>query len=412
MIVHLGTNPLAFDRRADRRVLLGVAGGFADQHGIDVVVVRAALVVLTFAGGLGIVLYFIGHVVATSHGPLPPAQPLDQRRNLSVAAVALGLATMMRSTGLWAGDALMIVVIVVATGVALLGVLRPNEASSPGDATAGDGASTLAAVLAGRHARWRIIAGGALIAFGLVLVGGSGGLTSGLRVGVYATALTILGVAVLLGPWFARAAQEMAEERRQRIRLDEREAMAAHLHDSVLQTLALIQRSADDPRRTVTLARRQEAELRQWLYGNADTAAATVSGALQQMVLEVEGLYDIRIDPVVVGDRPMNHDFAALIAATREACVNAAKHSGVQDVSVYVEVTANSIDAFVRDRGIGFDSAAPTEGRGIAQSIEARLARVGGSATIVSAPGEGTEVRLSMPFTSAPHATAQDPGRT
>ena len=93
MIVHLGTNPLAFDRRADRRVLLGVAGGFADQHGIDVVVVRAALVVLTFAGGLGIVLYFIGHVVATSHGPLPPAQPLDQRRNLSVARPSATAAT-------------------------------------------------------------------------------------------------------------------------------------------------------------------------------------------------------------------------------------------------------------------------------------------------------------------------------
>ena len=373
------TNPLAFARRADRRVLLGVAGGFADQHGIDVVVVRAALVVLTFAGGLGIVLYVVGHVIATTHGPLPPAQPLDQRRNLSVAAVALGLATMMRSTGLWAGDALMIVVIVVASGIALLGVLRPSaDPSSPGNGPLGDGASTLAAVLAGRHARWRIIAGGALIAFGLVLVGGSGGLTSGLRLGLYATALTILGVAVLLGPWFARAAQEMAEERRQRIRLDEREAMAAHLHDSVLQTLALIQRSADDPRRTVTLARRQEVELRQWLYGKAEMTAATVASAVQDMALEVEGLYDVRIEPVVVGDRPMNDDFAALIAATREACVNAAKHSGVQDVSVYVEVTSHSIDAFVRDRGVGFDRAQPTEGRGIAQSIEGRLARVGG----------------------------------
>jgi len=403
MTVHTTTNPLAFERRADRRVLLGVAGGFADQHGIDVVVVRAALVVLSFAGGLGIVLYVVGHVVATSHGALPPAQQLDQRRNLSVAAVALGLATMMRSTGLWAGDALMIIVIVVASGIALLGVLRPNETTS----MPGDGGSTLAAVLAGRHARWRIIAGGALIALGLVLVGGSGGLTSGLRVGVYATALTILGVAVLLGPWFARAAQEMAEERRQRIRLDEREAMAAHLHDSVLQTLALIQRSADDPRRTVTLARRQEAELRQWLYGNADTAASTLSGALQQMVLEVEGLYDIRIEPVVVGDRPMNDEFAALIAATREACVNAAKHSGVQDVSVYVEVTGSSIDAFVRDRGVGFDPRTRTEGRGIAQSIEARLARIGGRATIVTAPGEGTEVRLSLPFTDAPTAAVQ-----
>ena len=413
MNVHAGTNPLAFARRADRRVLLGVAGGFADQHGVDVIVVRAALVVLSFAGGLGIVLYVLGHVIATSHGPLPPAQPLDQRRNLSVAAVALGLATMMRSTGLWAGDALMIVVIVVASGIALLGVLRPSaDPASPGDSGPGDGASTLAAVLAGRHARWRIIAGGALIAFGLVLVGGSGGLTSGLRLGLYATALTILGVAVLLGPWFARAAQDMAEERRQRIRLDEREAMAAHLHDSVLQTLALIQRSADDPRRTVTLARRQEVELRQWLYGKAETTAATVASAVQDMALEVEGLYDVRIEPVVVGDRPMNDDFAALIAATREACVNAAKHSGVQDVSVYVEVTADSIDAFIRDRGAGFDRSAPTDGRGIASSIEARLARIGGNAVIVTAPGEGTEVRLSLPYTDTAPAAPHDPART
>lgn len=248
-----------------------------------------------------------------------------------------------------------------------------------------------------------------MIAFGLVLVGGSGGLTSGLRLGLYATALTILGVAVLLGPWLARTAQEMAEERRQRIRLDEREAMAAHLHDSVLQTLALIQRSADDPRRTVTLARRQEVELRQWLYGKAETTAATVAGAVQEMALEVEGLYDVRIEPVVVGDRPMNDDFAALIAATREACVNAAKHSGVQDVSVYVEVTADSIDAFVRDRGVGFDRAAPTDGRGIASSIEARLARIGGSATIVTEPGEGTEVRLSVPYTDAADAAQASP---
>jgi len=403
MSVQPSSMRLAFARRTDRRVLLGVAGGFADQHGVDVVVVRAALVVLSLAGGLGIVLYVIGHAIASSHGSLPATQPLDQRRNLAVGAVSLGLVIIMRSTGLWAGDALMTVVIVVATGVALLGILRPNRT----DAT-NDGESTLAAVLAGRHARWRIIAGGALIAVGLVLVGGTGGVTSGLRVGAYATALTILGVAVLLGPWLARAAQEMAEERRRRIRLDEREAMAAHLHDSVLQTLALIQRSADDPRRTVTLARRQEAELRQWLYGNADTAATTLTGAVQQMVLEVEGRHDIRIEPVVVGERPMNDGFAALIAATREACVNAAKHSGVENVSVYVEVTDDAIQAFVRDRGTGFDAATPTEGRGIANSIVARLTRIGGTAEFVTAPGAGTEVRLSVPLANEAAASDKD----
>jgi signal transduction histidine kinase/phage shock protein PspC (stress-responsive transcriptional regulator) len=402
-------NSLAFERRADRRVLLGVAGGFADQHGLDVIVVRAALVMLSFAGGLGIVIYVLGHVLAeTRRGSLRTAQPHDQRRNLSVAAIAIGLAMIMRSTGLWIDDSVMTVIIVVCAGVALLGVLRPADGSTSTSTGTGmaldpagrDSSSTLAAVVAGQHALWRIIAGGTLIALGLVLVGASRSISSSLRVGVYATALTIVGVTVLLGPWLARVAQEMTAERRQRIRLDERAAMAAHLHDSVLQTLALIQRSADDPRRTITLARRQEAELRQWLYGNAGMAATTLSGALQAMVDEVEDLYDIRVEPVVVGDQPMNGGFAALIAATREACVNAAKHSNATDVSVYVEVTADAVEAFVRDRGVGFDLTAATEGQGIAHSITARLERIGGAATIESALGSGTEVRLSVPLGS------------
>ncbi|MCU1365964.1 MAG: ATPase, partial [Ilumatobacteraceae bacterium] len=238
-----------------------------------------------------------------------------------------------------------------------------------------------------------------LIALGLVLVGGSGGVSASLRVGVYATALTIVGVAVLLGPWFARAAQEAAEERRQRIRLDERESMAAHLHDSVLQTLALIQRNAGDSRRTITLARRQEAELREWLYGTSAATATSLAGALRAMLSEVEDLYDVRIEPVVVGDRPMTDDFVALIAAIREGCVNAAKHSGVVDVSVFVEVGDVSVEAFVRDRGCGFDPSAPLgDGRGIRQSIEGRLERIGGRATIVTSPGNGTEVQLVLPL--------------
>lgn len=400
---------LAFERRSDRRVVLGVAGGFADQHGLDAIVVRAALVMLSFAGGLGIVIYVLGHVATeTSDGPLAPAQPLDQRRNLSVGAISLGSALVMRSVGLWIDDSVMTVIIVVAGGVALLGAIRPSDTAVPGD-PARESSSTLAAVVAGRHALWRIMAGGGLLAVGFILVGGSGGVSGGLRVGVYATALTILGVTVLLGPWLAQVAQEVTAERRQRIRLDERAAMAAHLHDSVLQTLALIQRTAQDPRRTITLARRQEAELRQWLYGNSEAAATTISGALQSMVDEVEDLYDIRVQQVVVGDQPMNEALLALIAATREACVNAAKHSGVLDVSVYVEVTAREVEAYVRDRGAGFDVRATTEGRGIAQSIRGRLARIGGSATVVSSPGVGTEVRMAAPCRDA--ATTFDEDR-
>ena len=189
--------------------------------------------------------------------------------------------------------------------------------------------------------------------------------------------------------------------------------MAAHLHDSVLQTLALIQRTADDPRRTVTLARQQERELREWLYGPRDARGSMVdslAAALRRAASEVEAAYDVRIEVVIVGDAPMDDAVDALAQATREACVNAAKHSGVDEVSVYAEVrggwggTPGAVaEVFVRDRGRGFDrAAAAPDRRGIAQSIEARLERVGGSARIDSSPGEGTEVQLSAPVRESP----------
>lgn len=174
--------------------------------------------------------------------------------------------------------------------------------------------------------------------------------------------------------------------------------MAAHLHDSVLQTLALIQRSADDPRRTATLARQQEHELRQWLYG-ADTAVAdSLVAALQAMAAEVEVRHDVRIEVVAVGDLALDDEVQALVAASREACVNAAKHSGDRTVSLYAEVGVDQVEVFVRDRGRGFDpSAAEGDRMGIAQSMVGRLERVGGSVRIDSSVGTGTEVQLRVP---------------
>ena len=393
--------PLNFARRDDHRVVAGVAGGFADQHGVDPFVVRGALVVLSFTGGLGAVLYAIGYFFSRLPGTvMPPAHPPDQRRSLAVGCITIGVALVVRSTGLWLGDALMVPLIVVIAGIALSGALRPVAGVNAHGSWGPLASSPLADVVAGKHARTRVIAGAALIALGLVLIGLRGGVSRGLQVGVYATAITIFGVALVLGPWLARAAQDVAAERRQRIRSEEREAMAAHLHDSVLQTLALIQRNADDPRRTVTLARRQERELREWLYGTADDdVGPTLAGAIRSMAHEIEGLYDIRIEIVVVGDRPMDDGGLALVAAMREASVNAAKHSGVDEVSVFVEVGPDEVDAFVRDRGSGFErDSGPTDRRGIAQSIEARIGRAGGTATIDSAPGRGTEVHLVVPI--------------
>jgi signal transduction histidine kinase/phage shock protein PspC (stress-responsive transcriptional regulator) len=403
---------LTFTRRDDRRMLAGVAGGFADRHGLDAIVVRCAIVVLSFAGGLGVVLYAVGALLSAGDGPSGDVpHPRDQGRNVAVACITLGVTLVVRSSGLWLGDAFMWPMIVAVSGVALLGVMRPDLGGRSGVGASSSSSPQLAELASGRHARARLIAGACLVALGLVLVGSGRGVSSGVRVGAWATAITIVGVALVLGPWLAGLAQEAAAERRERIRATEREAMAAHLHDSVLQTLALIQRTADDPRRTITLARQQERELRAWLYGKVGSTNETLGVVVQSTALEVETAYDVRVELVVVGDAAMDADLGAFVAALREACVNAAKHSAVPDMSVFVEVTTDAVDAFVRDRGRGFDrgEAAPDR-RGIAQSIEARLERIGGSAVVESVVGEGTEVRLSLPRRqTAP--VAQGPAR-
>jgi len=397
---------LSVARRDEDRVLAGVAGGFADQHGVDPIVVRGALVLLSFAGGLGIALYAIGAGFSTApdHRPVTRHRR-DQLRNASVAAITVGALLVVRSTGLWLGDPFMVPLAVIVAGLALLGVLRPDVGGRPWDALNGSGLGDLAA---GRHAAARVIGGTVLVSLGLILVGIGGGVSTSVRAGVFATALTVLGIGVVLGPWMARMVQGVAEERRERIRVEEREAMAAHLHDSVLQTLALIQRTADDPRRTVTLARRQERELRDWLYGTPDAGSTTVAGAVLAMAADVEAAYDVTIDVVLVGDRPVDDRMVAMVSAMREACVNAAKHSGVGAISVFVEVGSGTVgpggvEAFVKDRGCGFDRTdAKPDRRGIADSIVGRLQRVGGSAEIESSPGDGTEVHLQLPSEGQP----------
>ncbi len=387
--------------------MAGVAGGFADEYGVDATLVRVALVVLTLAGGLGLLIYAAGSLLARPPVVPPVARPLDPQRNLAVTFVAVGALLVVRSTALWLGDALMLPMVAVAAGLVVIGVVRPEVGEKPWQAFAGTPAADLTN---GRRARFRLIAGALLVALGLVLVGVRENASSSVRVGAFATAITVIGVALLVGPWLTRLAQEAAAERRERIRSQEREAMAAHLHDSVLQTLALIQRTADDPRRTVTLARQQERELREWLYGSRDLRGAMVDSlavALRRTAAEVEAAYDVRIEVVIVGDAAMDDAADALTQATREACVNAAKHSGVDEVSVYAEVRGDLAEVFVRDRGRGFDRAdAAPDRRGIAQSIEARLDRVGGTARIESELGDGTEVQLAAPVSELLRTTA------
>ena len=215
--------------------------------------------------------------------------------------------------------------------------------------------------------------------------------------------LLLIGAVVLFGPWWLRLARDLMAERQARVRAEERADMAARVHDSVLQTLALIQRSAGDPHRVVQLARGQERELRAWLFDGEIPAAVgaevtTLAAGIRAVGAEVEAAHGIVVEVIVVGDCLLDDRLRALLDASREATVNAAKWSGAESVSLFAEVEQEKVSVFVRDRGRGFDiDVVATDRRGIAQSIQARMLRHGGRAFIRSAPGEGTEVELTAP---------------
>jgi signal transduction histidine kinase len=214
--------------------------------------------------------------------------------------------------------------------------------------------------------------------------------------------LVISAIAVLLGPWWLRIARDLVVERAARIRAEERADMASRVHDSVLQTLALIQRRADQPQQVIQLARAQERELRSWLFdgrapGSIDDQL-TFAGGVRQIQQEVEAQHGIAVEAVTVGDCALDDDLGALLAAAKEATVNAAKWSGATVVALFAEVEPTEVSLYVRDRGKGFDpGAVPGDRKGLAQSVRARMERHGGSAAIRSTPGEGTEVSLTMP---------------
>jgi signal transduction histidine kinase len=243
-----------------------------------------------------------------------------------------------------------------------------------------------------------VVAGVLLIAGVSILASVHGSLNLWPLVGV---ALVIAAIAVVLGPWWLRIARDLVAERRARIRAEERADMAARVHDSVLQTLAMIQRRADQPQQVIQLARAQERELRAWLFdgrapGSVDEM--TLAAGVRQIQQEVEAQHGVSVEAITVGDCELDDDLVALLAAAREATVNAAKWSGEDVVSVFAEVEPASVSVYVRDRGKGFDPAAvPEDRKGLAESIHARMARRGGSATVRSTPGQGTEVSLTMP---------------
>lgn len=368
-------------RRSDNRVILGLAGGIADRLGVPDVYVRAAFIALSLAGGVGIVFYLIGSAIAIESDE-EPAPPAGTRQVLAMALVFLGLMFFFRGLDLWFGDS------VVWSGTLLaFGGAAMWDRTNLFDTTD----SGLA------PSRFRIVAGALLLLAGFASFSSSIDTIELMGPAITAAALTAAGFTIIFGPWVASLARDLGEERRNRIRADERTEMAAHLHDSVLQTLALIQRS-DDPKRMVTLARAQERDLRNWLYGGGDGTATGLRQALENAAGGVESKHDVPVEVVIVGDMPLDDTGAAIVAAAGEAMTNAAKHSGAPKVSVFAEVRDDAIEVFVTDQGSGFtETAIEPDRHGIADSIKRRMKRHGGAAEITTEAGEGTEVRLTLP---------------
>jgi len=385
------------DRRPPRsrdRILTGVVGAHAARWRVEPTVVRAAIGLLTLVGGLGLMLYAIGFAMS-----VPPDSPstgrddirtrtpavLDRRRELAVGAITIAVLVLARTVGLWPGDGIMVPATLVAIAVALVWTSGRVERT-------GTSARHLA------RPAIRVTAGLVLAVSGVAaLAERTGGLADVGR-SASAIAVAVAGIAVIATPLMGRLLTSLDDERMLRVREEERATMAAHLHDSVLQILVLIQR-ADDPRHMTNLARRQERELRSWLYGGRPMGEpTTLAASVEAMTATIEVDHTVRVDAVTVGDHPLNDTTRAFLGALREAATNAARHAGAGHIDVFVEVDDRELVGYVRDTGVGFDpTAVPTDRHGLTDSIIGRTARAGGKATVISQPGTGTEVEVRIP---------------
>jgi len=395
----------------------GVAAGLAARTGLDLTIVRLGLVLLAFfTVGYAFVVYVLVWLLVPVAGADSSiaARAKEDRRGI---ALAVGLGSMLVAVlvivgalgGRWVGTVGWPLVI-SAVGLVLIWRNAPAAEQAtmrhlvdPLLGLTGDGRRPgIAARLS--------VAGVLLIAGVAVLVSVHESIS--LLWALAGAALVIAAVAIVLGPWWLGIARDLVAERRARIRAEERADMAARVHDSVLQTLAMIQRRADQPQQVIQLARAQERELRSWLFdgrapGSLDEL--TLAAGVRQIQQEVEAQHEVPVEAVTVGDCELDDDLSALLAAAREATVNAAKWSGAGVVSVFAEVEPASVSVYVRDRGRGFDPAAvPGDRKGLAESVHARMTRRGGSATVRSTPGQGTEVSLTMPR----RAGERQPSRT
>jgi len=389
-----------FARSRSDRIVAGVAAGIAERLRIDPVVIRLAFVVLAFAGGLGIVVYLLAWLIVPDTDPSanrPDGSATGVRQIVSVGLIVAGVMVLSRKAGLWFSDPAAWSVGFVAFGSAILWT-RTDSGRARVARLASKLPRTRTDLLSGRS-KGRLAAGILLVVAGMGIFLAANTSLAALRNVAFGVMVTAIGLGLAFGPWMYELVRQLGSERRERIRSEERAEVAAHLHDSVLQTLAMIQRAPTREEMT-TLARGQERELRSWLYGRAPVAEGieTLRDALDAMAARVERMHRVAVDAVVVGDAPMDERLRALVDAAGEATTNAAKHSGAGTISVYAEVGDGTVNVFVRDEGAGFDAASmASDRRGISESIVGRMERNGGLATVSSTPAEGTEVHLELP---------------
>jgi signal transduction histidine kinase len=385
------------ERRSGGRIVGGVAGGIADHLGIDALKVRVAFAILAAMAGAGIVAYGILWVFVSAGTDTDKPSAAERQRAYGLAALGLGGAAAL--SWLFSGTAGSVLApfFVVAVGAAL--VWREFDSDGPRTVI---GLPARPTVLT-----WtRVVGGASMIVLGLAVVVLAQVDIDALRSSLLAVVVTLIGAGLLTVPLWLRMWRALGAERAARIRNDEREEIASHLHDSVLQTLALIQKQSDNPAEVARLARGQERELRKWLFSGGEIDHTSLTEGLKIIAGEVEDQHGVTVRPVTVGDVQLDGEdglpkeaFTALLGATREALVNAAKHSGEKEINLFAEVEGDQVSIFVRDRGVGFDvDAVPEDRQGLAKSIRGRIERRGGRVVVRSTIGKGTEIRVHMPL--------------
>jgi signal transduction histidine kinase len=399
------TSSATLRRDSARGVLAGVAAGLARRVGIDPLIVRVGFIAASFAGGFGFALYLLGWALMPGEDATrAPIERIAGKREtwlvvLGMMLLALAALLLLREWGIWFSDAIVWPLILAAAGGALIWRQSTADDEPAVDRPVAHLASPrgTTSLPLPRDALGRALGGAALVvAGGLVFLWLNGALGAARDV-LLAVVVVLIALGLILAPWWLRLVRGLTAERTERIRSQERAEVAAHLHDSVLQTLALMQKRVEDPREVAALARRQERELRAWLNGRRASGDATVALALEAAAAEVEEAHGVPVEVVAVGDAPLDERAQALVAAAREALVNAAKFAAGSPVALYAEVDPERIEVFVRDRGPGFDPATvPDDRRGVRESIVGRMERHGGRAVVHTAPGAGTEVELVM----------------